>query len=68
MSKTKLASLFPIGSARREIISKIYRKMRPRSESEIIRQGFIAGLKEFDENKETIILVSHQSSATEHHY
>ncbi|QLE78811.1 glycosyltransferase [Francisella sp. Scap27] len=64
MSKTKLASLFPIGSARREIISKIYRKMRPRSESEIIRQGFIAGLKEFDENKETIILVSHQSSAT----
>lgn len=63
-SKLTFSKAFPIGSARREIISKIYRKIRPRSESEIIRQGFLAGLKAFDENKETIVLVSHQSSAT----
>lgn len=63
-SRLVFSSMFPIGSTRREVISKIYRKFRPRSESEIIRQGFLPGLKEFDENKETIVLVSHQSSAT----
>lgn len=63
-SRLVFSGMFPIGSARREVISKIYRKFRPRSESEIIRQGFLTGSKVFDENKETIILVSHQSSAT----
>ncbi|MED7787518.1 rhamnan synthesis F family protein [Francisella sp. 19X1-34] len=63
-SKLALSKMFPIGSARREIISKVYRKFRPRSESEIIRQGFLIGAKAFDESKETIVLVSHQSSAT----
>ncbi|QUE30949.1 rhamnan synthesis F family protein [Francisella philomiragia] len=64
MNKSVLSKMFPIGSARREVVSKVYRKFRPRSESELIRQGFLAGSKAFDESKETIILVSHQSSAT----
>ena len=64
MLKKIISSLFPIGSTRREFISKIYRKVKPRSEQEVIKSLFVKGNKSFDVSKETIVLVSHESSAT----
>lgn len=62
--KVILSVLFPIGSMRREIISKVYRKIKPRSELEIIKNSLFKGRKSYIDSKETIVLVSHQSSAT----
>ncbi|MBK2105429.1 rhamnan synthesis F family protein [Francisella philomiragia] len=61
----KIAShIFPIGSSRREFISKIYRSFKPRSPQDAIQHLFIKGNKNFNDSKETIVLVSHESSAT----
>ncbi|MEY8673116.1 rhamnan synthesis F family protein [Francisella philomiragia] len=65
MSGNQLAlKVFPMGSKRREYLAKIYRKVKFINTIESDRQGFFGGRKKFDRNKETIVLVTHQTSST----
>ncbi|AJI47614.1 glycosyltransferase [Francisella philomiragia] len=64
MIRKVILYLFPLGARRREFISKIYRKIKPRSEQEIIKNSLFKGGKSYIDSRETIVLVSHQSSAT----
>ncbi|MBK2105435.1 hypothetical protein [Francisella philomiragia] len=64
MINSVVSRIFPIGSMRREIFSKIYRAVKPRSDRELILSSFTTGCQPYDKNKKTVILVTHQSSAT----
>lgn len=65
MKKSNLIlKILPIGSWRREALAKIYRKVRPLSEQDVLNKSMLNGKQPYDKNKETIVLVSHESSAT----